>query len=1158
MMKDATPRSSSLTAFGLAMRSLRYHARMNAAVALGVVAGTAVLTGALLVGDSVRGSLRSLTLDRLGRIEEALVVDHFFRVELADELSENLAAAPDLKNVYGAVVPAILLTGNVTQPDSGSMASKVTLIGCNENFWALDGLGCGEPMFELKADEIFLNEPLAEQLGVKSGQEVVVHFPRPSEIPRDSALGRKTETTSSVRLRVSYIMPATGLGRFGLRPNQALPLNAYLNLDALQAALKQDGKVNALFISGGAKGSPDDVDSEAQQKQLQAALHPRLIDFGLSVQLTKQGAFNLTSERMLLDPVAERSAMKAFADDHPQPVLTYLANTIAAGNREIPYSTIAAIDFTDRPPLGPFRTPQGEAIAPLADDEIVLNRWAADDLQVEPGDMIEIKYFEPESTHGNVIETTKSLRLKAIAALEGPAADPDLTPTLAGVTDQLSIADWNPPFPFDSNRVRDADEKYWDDHQATPKAFVSLSTGRKFWTSRFGNTTSIRLPPAAGLSVETIRERWRPDPLAMNFEFRPLKRQGLAASAGTQPFNLLFLGFSFFIIAAAVMLVGLLFRLGIERRAREIGIELALGLGMKRVRRMLLFEGFVVAVIGGLLGVVAGLGYAWLMLAGLRSWWLAAVSTPFLQMYVTPASLVVGGVSGVLVSLAAIAWTLWAMRRASVRRLLAGQVRETGSLVRRRPRVSRVVAWSSALLAAVLTIVAMRLSGEAQAGAFFGAGACVLTAALAFVWIRLATGETGPLITTGGAALVRLALRNAARSPGRSTLTMGLVAAASFLIVAISAFHLVPPERFQQRDSGTGGFALVAESDQPIYQDLNSEDGRADLGFSSADDRQLAGTKIFPIRVQAGDDASCLNLYQPQQPRVLGVSTALIDRGGFAWAGSAATTPDEKADPWKSLDKVLPSSVFPSSEGSAPVVPVVVDQATAIYSLHLSGKPGDHYEMTDGRGGKLTLEVVGVLQNSLFQGSLLMSEKNLLRHFPGVSGYRFFLVDAPADKAKTVETALERTLGDYGFDTQLATSRLAEFMAVQNTYLSTFQSLGGLGLLLGTFGLATVQLRNILERRGELALLRATGFRRSMLARLVMWENATLLVGGLAIGTLAALVAVVPHLGGGQAAIPWLSLAGTLGAVLIVGLSAGLLVVRSVLTTPLLPALRAE
>ena len=202
--------------------------------------------------------------------------------------------------------------------------------------------------------------------------------------------------------------------------------------------------------------------------------------------------------------------------------------------------------------------------------------------------------------------------------------------------------------------------------------------------------------------------------------------------------------------------------------------------------------------------------------------------------------------------------------------------------------------------------------------------------------------------------------------------------------------------------------------------------------------------------------------------------------------------------------------------------------------------------------------MVGLLQNSLFQGNLLIDEQIFLRYFPDVSGYRYFLVEAPPQQATQVEQALERTLGDYGFDARDTRAVLAEFLAVQNTYLSTFQSLGGLGLLLGTFGLATVQLRSVLERRGELALMRSTGFARGRLAQMVMLENVVLLAGGLLTGLVCALIAVLPHWLSGGAAIPLAELGIYLGIVLVVGLVSGLAAVRATLRAPLVGALRGN
>ena len=296
------------------------------------------------------------------------------------------------------------------------------------------------------------------------------------------------------------------------------------------------------------------------------------------------------------------------------------------------------------------------------------------------------------------------------------------------------------------------------------------------------------------------------------------------------------------------------------------------------------------------------------------------------------------------------------------------------------------------------------------------------------------------------------------------------MAAATFLIVALSAFHLDPRGQTPALHSGNGGFALAAESDQPILANLNSPEARKDLGFSAEDERLLAGSTIVSLRVRAGEDASCLNLYRPRQPRVLGVGSALVDRDGFAWADA----PPEVVNPWQLLDQ-------------SPA-PVILEKNTANYSLNLWGGLGQALEIADGRGRPLRLRVAALLADSIFQGDLLVSEREFLKRFPDTSGYRFFLVDSPPGKTAAVRNLLERNLGDYGFTAETTAERLADFLAVQNTYLSTFQSLGGLGLLLGTLGLAAVELRSVFERRSELALSRAVGFRRRRLASFVCWS----------------------------------------------------------------------
>jgi len=116
------------------------------------------------------------------------------------------------------------------------------------------------------------------------------------------------------------------------------------------------------------------------------------------------------------------------------------------------------------------------------------------------------------------------------------------------------------------------------------------------------------------------------------------------------------------------------------------------------------------------------------------------------------------------------------------------------------------------------------------------------------------------------------------------------------------------------------------------------------------------------------------------------------------------------------------------------------------------------------------------------------------------------------DKVDTVRAELSRALTDRGLELTSTARRLGEFQSVENTYLAIFQALGGLGLLLGSAGLAVVVARNVLERRREFGLLAAVGFRPAQLRQLVFVEHRWLIVAALLIGTVSALVGVWPNL----------------------------------------------
>ena len=762
-------------------------------------------------------------------------------------------------------------------------------------------------------------------------------------------------------------------------------------------------------------------------------------------------------------------------------------------------------------------------------------------------------YYEV-GNRGELIDKTAYFRLRGTVRLSGPAADSTLTPEFPGIHDADNMTGWDPPFPMDLRRIRKKDENYWDRYRATPKGFVSLQTAKKLWRSRYGSLTSIRLGAAPGTSLAATAEKFREHllgrlrPEQTGLLFQPVKFQGLAGTKGSTDFGTLFVGFAIFLIISAALWVALLVRLGIERRAKEIGILMAAGKPLRFLRRLFLVEGTLLAVLGGVAGLLGALGYGWLMVYGLRTWWQEAVGSPFIELHVTWMSLLMGFLGSLAVIFLSIGLAVRYLGKSTPKMLLAGSSSPAPEKLRGRRRSNRPILTGGIALALALGLIAITIgTGKVPIlVTFYVSGVSFLVAALAFFTGALVRERGGTVRGSGPVAIARLGMRNASRVPGRSVLTAGLVASASFVIVTVSLNRQSPSTDFPEKDSGNGGFSLVAESDLPLHYDLNSQEGRRELGIPSSVRATLKDAQIVPFRLRPGEDVSCLNLYRPTQPRLLGATSAMIRRGGFEFQSSLAETPEENANPWLLLDREF-------EEG---VVPTVGDANTVIWILHLG--LGEELTISDENGKPVRLRIVGLLKRSVFQAELLISEPHFVRLFPHRSGFQFFMIETAGANSALVARALEKNLGEFGLDVTSTTDRLAGYLVVENTYLSTFQTLGGLGLMVGTLGLATLILRNIVERSSELALLVSLGFRRVAIVWLLLAENGFLLLFGLATGTVSALLAVAPHLATSGSKLPWFSLGFTLLLICGVGLAVSAAAAATVLRAPLLPALRSE
>jgi hypothetical protein len=415
---------------------------------------------------------------------------------------------------------------------------------------------------------------------------------------------------------------------------------------------------------------------------------------------------------------------------------------------------------------------------------------------------------------------------------------------------------------------------------------------------------------------------------------------------------------------------------------------------------------------------------------------------------------------------------------------------------------------------------------------FFAAGSLLLMSGLGLfrhLLITIRKGSASRELTPR-----RLALQNVSRRQGRSLTVVALLASGCFMVFAVAAMQEDLHANAHHRSSGTGGFALLAESTFPILDDP----------FEFLANPSVSGTAI---KVRDGDDASCLNLNHAQTPRILGVSP-----GDLANVRAFASESDAEAI-WNLLNLTLDDGTIPALVG---------DSNTAMWTLkkRTGVEKGDVLIYQDESGNEAPIKLVGALplRLSIFQGTILISQENFTRLFPGEAGHRMFLFDVPEEQYSEVTTALNREFDRYGLDVMPAVQRLLEFYSVETTYLAMFLVLGGLGLAVGSIGMGVVVLRNLLERRREIAMFRALGFGGEAIYRMLLTEYSLLLAAGLSIGIVAAAVSTIPALIATESNIN-LSIQLRLAMlILLICVTCMTLAVRTGLRTGNISALRSE
>jgi putative ABC transport system permease protein len=1048
-------------------RSLWFFRKQHLAVLLGTLISTAVLTGALIIGDSVKYSLHQLLNMRLGEIEFAMPTgDRFVRADLAKDLSQEL----DIK------VQAVLsVKGLAIESETQSRVNGVQVYGIDNSFSELSEEG----LPELKKDEVAISRNLAEKLGLHKEDEFLLRVEKANLVPVNAPFVSDEDQSLALRLSVKAILEDKQLGRFSLRSNQVAPYNIFISREFLAGEMELIGKANLLLASSHGKEQISVLNlNESLAKKWQVA------DAGLHLkELKEQSVFELSSDRIFIDePIANEIHKMCLPKDA---MLTYFVNGLESKTGKTPYSFVTAIENED-------------VFSDIRTDRIHISSWLARDLKLKVGDSLSMNYFVIGALRSLEEESRKFL-VSGIFSERTKKLDKAMMPSFPGLSNAGSCNDWDAGIPIDFTKIRDKDEAYWKKYKGTPKAMIGMSSALNMWSNKYGQYTAFRFYKEDNtlISLEKdILERLHPSML--NLSFISVRNQGENAANNMVDFGELFLSLSFFIIAAGILLTLLIYALNLESRNQETGILKGIGFTDRKILKIRFLESLPTIILGGILGSLIGIAYNQAIIWGLNSVWQDVVRTNMIQLDVQLQTLMIGALIGMIIALLSVYW----VSKKNLKKSVVGLIQNTQSIsnTAKKKRLSLVIAGLTFVISLLIAAYAFASSEILNAELLMSSGGLLMIACFAaFYYFLIIKDEKN---STSVPSLIELAIKNAARNKGRSLTIIVLLALGCFSVMITGANRKTFVDTESSSQSGTGAYKYWIETTLPVLNDINTDEGKEKLGL--AGDSLINTADFVQFRSLAGDDASCLNLNQVKRPRVLGFQADKFDkRAAFSFAKLDDAV--DKNHPWLALNQ----------DFGTDVIPAYADQTVIVWGLKKA--VGDTLLYKNEFGKSIKLLLIGGLNNSIFQGNILISDQNFQTHYPSISGSNLILADG---KNQTFINTVEDQLQDYGPQIQKASERLAAFYSVENTYLNMFMLLGALGVMIGTLGLGIVLLRNMLERKKELALLKALGFEQKSIFRLIMIENLFLLLTGLISGALAAFVGMLPSLFSDAFSIP--------------------------------------
>lgn len=1083
--------------FRILISSIKFYRKPVIYQVLIIALLSAVISGSLLTGKSVKNSLKRSASERLGNTGVLVSSGiRFFDIGLVDRID----SAAGIKSTG-----LLEINGYSQSLSSQKGAFNTHIYGIGDDFFPFHG----NNSVILKQSEVAINKRLADHLEIGKGDEIIIRYTEISDIPADAPFAPAAKEGKSVVMKIGAILEPEQTGNFSLMISQITPMNIFMKLSDLQTVSGKSLKINRLLLD-----RKTEISSTAASVLLKKVLKPS--DAGLRVRtVVKTGDQELLSDRVFIDltVINEISGLIPNA----APLITYLANRIKSSTGSAPYSFVSAIPSSIYPEV-------------TSGNDIIINEWLAEDLRVKAGDSIQMYWFSPDSLN-KLVEKNDIFIVKRIVKSEGIWADSLLMPDFPGIAGSESCSDWDAGVPIRMDEIRDKDEEYWTLYKGTPKAFINYEKGREIWGSNYGPATSIRFQN--GLSSGEIESRLEGslDPAILGFSVSDISGESLKAADESVDFATLFLSLGFFLIVASIVLLSFAVSYYFDTKQGIIKTFFALGFTNKWIKRLLFYETSLIGAIGCLIGAFAGYLVNVVITGALNSVWQGAVQTNTLSAYFD----IIPVLTGFVITILLMTIFMWLKTNNYLKSLNS---REKEFRMFASARYNLFFLLSSVILTILLLAFSLLFSNNNTAYSF-GAGVLLLISFILF-WRQLYAGRAraySDRLQTGS-YLSRLYY---SFYPSHAVTPILFIASGLFAVFITGVNRMDFDEKLLNRSSGTGAYLLWCESNIPLTGDPVTPGGRRNLGL---DDDSLSAMRITTLKRSSGNDASCLNLNHITSPPLLGVDPDdFISRGSFSFA--KVLKGENVENPWNFLNQ---------NKGPATIYGIA-DQTVLDWGLKIS--VGDTLIIRAENGQKLNIILAAGLKSSVFQGYVIVSKENFSRYFPSVSGTSIMLVDGDQTKTDLYKRTLNERLSSYGLNTELTQERLKSFYAVTNTYLSVFGVFGAFGMITGVAGMGFIILRNYNRRKREFALMLATGFTIRKIRKSILSEQIKILIAGVISGSLSAIAATLPSLMGGKD-IPWFYLLLMILVITITGFAAIYLSVKQVSGNELISSLKKE